>query len=43
MDDCIVSFKNVSVFLDSTVALDDVSFDVKKGEKFFIMGSDGFR
>ena len=39
--DSIVSFKNVSVFIDSKVALDDVSFDVEKGEKFFIMGSDG--
>lgn len=36
----LVSFNNVTVSSDGLTALDDVSFDVKKKEKFFIMGSD---
>lgn len=36
----LVSFKNVFVVTGNKNALEDVSFDVNKGEKFFIMGSD---
>lgn len=37
----IASFKNVYVFFDNKTSLEDVSFNVKRGEKAFIMGSDG--
>lgn len=37
----IVSFQNVSLSIADKYLLHDVSFQVEKGEKFFIMGSDG--
>lgn len=37
----IVSLKNVSLFMEDKTILSDVSFDVEKGEKVFIMGGDG--
>ncbi|MGR3176601.1 MAG: ABC transporter ATP-binding protein [Candidatus Anammoxibacter sp.] len=37
----IASFNNASVYVGSKPVLENISFDVKKGEKIFIMGSDG--
>ncbi|MGR3319232.1 MAG: ABC transporter ATP-binding protein [Candidatus Anammoxibacter sp.] len=39
--DTIASFNNASVYAGSKPAFENVSFDVKRGEKVFIMGSDG--
>ena len=40
-EDNIISVKNFTAAYDDTVVIDDISFDVKRGEVFVILGGSG--
>ena len=40
-EDAIISFQNVSKHFGKVIAVDDVSFDIKRGEFFSLLGPSG--